>query len=148
MARPGLILIAGFALVAIARNSPADAQETRVLITKADCSRLVKYTASPDVAYQQGIDAHGQTVVPAGMNSQPRFQADSHYLVSLEVDLAERLGIPPGPSYFDADAEIGLVEVREDRTFLNGRPLQSEGQAELAALCRQAESRTPKEQAD
>ena len=98
MARPGLILIAGFALVAIARNSPADAQETRVLITKADCSRLVKYTASPDVAYQPGIDAHGQTVVPAGMNSQPRFQADSHYLVSLEVDLAERLGIPPGPS--------------------------------------------------
>jgi hypothetical protein len=68
--------------------------------------------------------------------------------VSLEVDLAERFGIPPGPNNFDADAEIGLVEVREDRTFLNGRPLQSEGQAELATLCRQAESRTPKEQAD
>lgn len=148
MARPGLILIAGIALVAIARNSPADAQETRVLITKADCSRLVKYVAGPDIAYQPGIDAHGRAVVPADLDSPTRFRADSHYLVSLEVDLAERLGIPRGPSNFDADAEIGLVEVREDRTFLNGRPLQSEGQAELAALCRQAESLTPNELAD
>jgi len=148
MARPGLILIAGFALVAIARNSPADAQETRVLITKADCSRLVKYTASPDVAYQPGTDAHGRAVVPTDLDSQPRFQTGGHYLVSLEVDLAERLGIPSGPSNFDADAEIGLIEVKEERTYLNGRPLQSEGQAELAALCRQAESRKPKGQAD
>ena len=148
MARPGLILIAGLAFVAIARSFPADAQETRVRITKADCSRLVKYTASPGVAHQPGIDAHGRAVIPADLDSGPGFETAGHYLVSLEVDLAERLGIPSGPSNFDADAEIGLIEVREERTYLNGRPLQSEGQAELAALCRQAESRTSKGQAN
>ncbi len=148
MARPGLILIAGLALVAIARNSPADARETRVLITKADCSRLVKYTASPDVTHQSGIDAHGRPVMPADLDSESRFEAPGHYLVSLEVDLAERLGIPPDPSNFDADAEIGLVEVREGRTYINGRPLQSEGQAEFAVLCREAEGRVPDGQAD
>ena len=148
MARPGLILIAGLALVVIARNAPADAQETRVLITKADCSRLVKYTASPDLAYQPGSDVRGRAVVPADLDPQAHFPAGDHYLVSLEVDLAERLGIPPGPSNFDADAEIGLVEVRDGRIYFNGRPLLSEGQAEFAALCREAEGRAPKAQAD
>ena len=36
MARPGFILIAGLAAIAIARGSPVTAQETRLRITKAD----------------------------------------------------------------------------------------------------------------
>ena len=134
-------MIAGLALAAIARNAPADAQETRVRITKADCSRLVKYTASPDVAYQPGVDAHGRSVVSADIEDSAALQVMEFLMVSIEVDLAERLGIPPGPSNFDADAEVGMVEVRDGRAYLNGRPLRSESQAALAGLCQQAVGR-------
>ena len=139
MARPGFILIAGLALFAIARHVPADAQETRVRITKADCSQLVKHSASADAAYQPGLDAQGRAVVPADLEPTAEVLTPEHFVVRLEVDLADRLGIPSDPSNFDADAEIGLIEVRDDRIYLNGRPLRSDGQAELAALCRQAE---------
>lgn len=40
-------------------------QPVRIVITKVDCSRLIRHTPSADVAYQPGVDAQGRAVAPA-----------------------------------------------------------------------------------
>lgn len=40
-------------------------QPIRIVITKVDCSRLIRHMPSADVAYQPGIDAQGRAVAPA-----------------------------------------------------------------------------------
>lgn len=43
------------------------AQPVRIVITKLDCSRLIRHTPSADVAYKPGVDARGGAVAPADM---------------------------------------------------------------------------------
>lgn len=43
------------------------AEPVRIVITKVDCSRLIRHTPTVDVAYQPGIDARGRAVTPADM---------------------------------------------------------------------------------
>ena len=40
-----------------------------VAVTRQDCDRMVAYQQPPGVEYQPGVDAHGQTVVPADLNA-------------------------------------------------------------------------------
>lgn len=42
-------------------------QPVRIVITKVDCSRLVRHVPAADVAYQPGVDARGRAVAPADM---------------------------------------------------------------------------------
>ena len=43
----------------------AQTEPIRIVITKVDCSRLVRHQPAPDVAYRPGVDARGRAVVPA-----------------------------------------------------------------------------------
>lgn len=42
-------------------------QPVRIVITKLDCSRLIRHVPAADVAYQPGVDARGRAVAPADM---------------------------------------------------------------------------------
>lgn len=42
-------------------------QPIRIVITKVDCSRLIRHVPAPDVAYQPGLDARGRAVAPADL---------------------------------------------------------------------------------
>lgn len=42
-------------------------QPVRIVITKVDCSRLIRHVPAPDVAFQPGVDARGRAVAPADM---------------------------------------------------------------------------------
>ncbi len=46
-------------------HARAQTEPIRIVITKVDCSRLVRHQPAPDVAYQAGVDARGRAVVPA-----------------------------------------------------------------------------------
>lgn len=126
-------LMAGLGLLTAA--SALAAQDQVLRISQADCVRLVRHQPAPDVAYRPGVDSRGREVVPADLDGGVRIETPEHFLIPIEVDLVERLGIPDS---FRADAFIGMVEVRGERAYFNGRPLQSEAEAELATLCREA----------
>lgn len=134
MARRSFIY-AGLGLVIAANLSPLAAQEPILRITKADCARLVEAAQAGDVTYQPDIDVRGRSVVAADLGGSG-LEAPGQILIHIGIELAERLGIPRDPSNFDADAEIGVVEVRDKHAYFNGQPLQGEAEAELAAKCR------------
>lgn len=133
---------AGFLCLAL----PAQAQQeqpvqpVRIVITKIDCSRLVRHSPAPDVAYKPGVDAKGRAVAPADM---PGSGADA--IPGLVPDVLEiPLTIKPlqGASYAkrgSGDSQATLGTVRYDMgkgifTF-NGQPLGSPEQEELARAC-------------
>lgn len=56
-------------------------QPVRIVITKVDCSRLIRHVPAADVAYQPGVDARGRAVAPAdmpgsGANALPNLLSD------------------------------------------------------------------------
>lgn len=107
-------------------------------ISEASCARLVAHRAEADVAYQPGVDVRGQPVVPADADGAPPVDLPERYRIRIEVDSADRFGIPGDPDSYDADIQVGEAEVLEDgRVLLNGQPLQSDEAFELGRLCRE-----------
>lgn len=52
---------------ALAQQAELGSQPVRIVITKLDCSRLIRHVPAADVAYQPGVDARGRAVAPADM---------------------------------------------------------------------------------
>ena len=114
-------------------------QAQQVTITERDCARLVQHVPDADVAYQPGVDVNGRPVVPADLPGSPQIQVPESFSIPITVDLASRLGIPPGgDADFTAEAAIGRVDVLADgRAFFNGQPLQDEAARQLSLLCQE-----------
>jgi len=128
-------LLLTLACLAVWPAAPAGAETATVVITKADCARLVKHVPAPDVAYQAGVDVYGRPVVPADLYGGSRIAAPEEIFIAIDVDLFERFGIPPNGVSYDADAIVGIVNYADDRFTFNGQPLVSEEEAILAERC-------------
>lgn len=132
------------AILAVLMASAAQAQQAgqpvRIVITKVDCSRLVRHIPAPDVIYQPGVDIHGRPVAPADV---PGSGADA--LPGLVPDVLEiPLTIKPlaGKAYAthgtdDAEAVLGTVryDIARDLFTFNGQPIGAEEQQDLARAC-------------
>lgn len=107
-----------------------------IRVTKADCRRLVKHAPAPDVAYQPGVDVHGDPVAPADLYDRPRIELPRTVTLPIEVELDRRFGLPDDDS-FEGDVRVGTVAVDLDtgRATFNGQPLTAEAEAELRAKC-------------
>ncbi len=128
---PALFLLAA----ALAATPGAAHEKATVVITRADCARLVAHVPDPDVAYRPGVDVYGRAVVPADLGGPARIELPETILIDIEIDLLQRFGIPASPALYDGDAEVGEVAYRDGRFTFNGQPLQDEAQAALAARC-------------
>ncbi len=137
------IRMAGLGLLIVTADSALAAQDPVLRIAQADCARLVRHQPAPDVAYQPGIELRGREVVPADLEGGVSVEAPRHFLVPIEIDLADRLGIPASPDNFQADAFIGVIEVRGKRAYFNGQPLQNEAEVELATICQEVAGQAP-----
>jgi hypothetical protein len=126
--------IAGLFLVAV---TAAAAAQTTVQISKQDCSQLVRHVASSDASYQPGVDASGNAVAPADLDGPGQIPAPDAIIIPLTLDLASRLGIPPGGNAdYLARPVIGDVVVTSDgRVTFNGTLLTSDAQHDLAQKC-------------
>lgn len=133
--------VLGLALAAIPTSALAQQSEpVRIVITKTDCSRLIRHTPSADVAYKPGVDARGRAVAPADV---PGSGAEA--IPGLLPDVLEiPLSIKPmqGATYAkrgSGDSQATLGTVRYDMakgTFtFNDQPLGSPEQEELARAC-------------
>ena len=107
-------------------------------ITEASCARLVAHEARDDVVYRPGVDVRGRPVVPADADGTPPLALPERYRIRIEVDSADRFGVPADADSYDADIQVGEAEVLEDgRVLFNGQPLQSDAAFELSRLCRE-----------
>lgn len=121
--------------LALAGGHAAARQDGEITIARDDCARLVAHRPAANVTYQPGVDVRGEAVAPADLNGAAIDLPDV-LVIDLTVDLADRLGIPADPDNFQADLDLGTVELRGDRAYFDGEPLEDEAQAELIALCR------------
>jgi hypothetical protein len=120
---------------------PAGAAEAYLTLSEADCDRLARHYPSADATYQPGRDVRGKAVAPADLPAEEGggsgLVLPEAVVIPIEIELFERYGIPANAANFKGDAYIGevVVDVATGRAIFNGQPLQSEAEAELAALC-------------
>ncbi len=118
------------------RAAESDAAALQVRITKADCLRLVPHEPAPDVEYQPGVDVRGEPVAPADLHGGSRIELPETVTIPIEVDLADRFGLPDDDS-FESDVHVGTVEVHLEDGYatFNGQPLVPAAQRLLAERC-------------
>ena len=78
----------------------------------------------------------GNAVAPADLNGARPVETPDHFVIPIEIDLAQRLGVPRDPARFDADLLVGLVAVEGGRVLFNEQVLHDDVQAALADACR------------
>ncbi len=124
-------------VAALLAAAPARAhvEQAVVIITRADCARLVEHVPAPDLAYRPGVDAYGRAVAPAELDGGTPIQAPETLHIPIEIDLQNRFGIPANPALYESDIPIGEVVYRDGRLTFEGQPLQDEAAAELSRLC-------------
>jgi hypothetical protein len=125
-----MALLAGMGMMATALPVAAD-----VAVSGQDCDRLVKYQEPPGVEYQPGIDAHGETVVPADLGGGVNIQLPKTIVIPIELFIQDKYHIPANSVLWAAKAEIGTVTVEGDQVFFNGQQLTDPETAALADLC-------------
>jgi hypothetical protein len=109
---------------------PTDGKSGSFATQKILCDRTYIHTPTPDVAYQPGVDAQGNPVVPADINPSP-ISVPSHIEVPLTVDLATRLSLPT-PEGVKMEDVLGALKLHKDgKVEFNGVDLTPV----VAAVC-------------
>jgi len=111
--------------------APAFAQELK--IDKQTCRYLTQHHPAPDVAYQPGVDAHGNEVAPADL--YPSVTIGDSFTIPLTVELGEKYGLKKAKG---TQATVGVVTVDGNKAYLNGQPLGDEDEENIAVLCLEA----------
>ncbi len=121
---------------------PAAPRAETITVTAQTCAALAQYVPAPDVAYRPGVDVDGKQVAPADLGGAPALEVPADITVAITVEIARVLGIPafpdparPQDDLYKPEAGIGVVTYRDGRFAFNGRPLQPDAEAALAALC-------------
>lgn len=112
-------------------SEPSESETAKVTISREDCRRLVRHVPAGDVAYQGGQDVYGRPVAPADLDG------------GFQLDLPERFEFDLAYQPLERDDldlstfSVGRVSVNvlTGQVTYNGRPMQSDAQAELSALC-------------
>lgn len=125
-----------FAVLTVCAGWIAAPARADIAISRQDCQYLVKHQPAPDVAYQPGVDVHGQPVVPADLDGGSQIKLPETIYIPIEVNIGRRFHIPPNSDLWKATAEVGLVSITGDQVSFNGQPLTPADNAALAALCR------------
>jgi hypothetical protein len=127
------------ALIVIAITTSRAAERT-VAIARSDCELAVRYVAPPGVNYQPGVDVNGRPVVPADLDGDHRLQLPESIPIVITEGVRNRFRVSHNSPLFDADAVVGIVELRlsDRRLTFNGVELSDPEANALAAMCRDA----------
>ena len=128
------------AVLAIFSTMTSRAAERTIAIARSDCELAVRYVAPPGVAYQPGVDVNGRPVAPADVDGDRRLKLRDSIPVIISDDLRKQFGLPDDSPLFDANAYLGIVELRlsDRRLTFNGVELSDREADALAAMCRDA----------
>ena len=95
-----------FALLIAGMTGEVLAEETDPL-----CKVVANHAPRSDVAYQAGVDAYGNAVVPADLNASG-FQVPNVIKVPLNIDLAKRMAVLVDG--IQLEAPLGMIEIHQD----------------------------------
>lgn len=107
-----------------------------IAVSRRDCEQLVKHEPAPDVAYQPGVDVHGNAVEPADLNGGTQLKLPEVIYIPLEVLILDKYGIPANSVLYEAKAQVGIVEVRGDKVYYEGQLLNDPETVALEEACR------------
>jgi hypothetical protein len=131
------LIAAAAALVLLA--GPALGQQT-VIITRANCLRLVEHVPAPDVAYRPGLDVRGRPVAGADLDGGYAHVEPPHEIAfPVEVELRNFLGGPEADAQAASAALAAADEAAAAANLADSAASQAEaaaadsGNAELAA---------------
>ncbi len=139
------LIAAAAALVLLA--GPALGQQT-VIITRANCLRLVEHVPAPDVAYRPGLDVRGRPVAGADLDGGYAPVEPPHEIAfPVEVELRNFLGGPEADAQAASAALAAADEAAAAANLADSAASQAEaaaaadsGNAELAAAAAAARS--------
>ena len=99
-------------------------------ITAEKCRWFVRHVPAPNVAYQPGVDANGNAVVPADLHSKS-IKVKGPYQFDVERNVSKRTDT-------DMKINLGTVEIDSDtgHTIFNGEALTADEMRALASACR------------
>jgi len=124
--------LAGGLLAGLLLAGPWPARAEIIVIGHDDCARLVPHEPAADVAYQPGVDVHGKSVAPADLPGSVQMDLPKTFVFDLTIRPLD------GEEFEETDLNLGRVRVSPDgRASFNGKPLQSESQAELSRRCQE-----------
>lgn len=128
-------LVAGGASILPGDNGGGDGEGARLSISQADCARLTGYSPAADVAYQPGVDVHGNRVAPADIGGSRSWTMPDEIVINLESELAGKYGIPTTGGLYSGTVPLGQVVVKGGRAYVNDQPVTDEDQHDLAIAC-------------
>ncbi|MDF2368657.1 hypothetical protein [Sneathiella sp.] len=114
----------------------ATAEDIRMVVSRKDCERIVKYTPDPDVTYKPGVDVHGKPVAPADLSGS-QIQIPDQIFIDLSLpfkDLLENYN----PKLKNAEVYVGTVEydIASGKLLFNGQELADPAENAIARECR------------
>jgi len=132
-----ILRTAAFLAGVLLASTGVGAAET-IVVTRADCARLVAHVPDPGVAYQPGVDVRGRPVAPADLGGTPKIKLPDEVEVPVTLDMLARYGLPANSSLYKLDDTligIARVRVKDGRAWFNGEPLGDEESFALARAC-------------
>lgn len=122
---------------------PAGAEEVaeEVQVDADVCRSLTAHQARDDVAYRPGVDASGNAVASADLESSGGLDlgADHEYSIPLTTLLGDYVDASAGTSLEPVGASeigIGTVTMKNGEVYFNDRPLGSSQKHAIAEACR------------
>jgi hypothetical protein len=106
-----------------------------IRIKRDACVWLKRYEARMDPTYKSNLMVYGTVAIEVDDDAPGDIanHLPEYAVVPVTADLLDRLGLDS--SRFLKGADIGVVETGQDTLFLNGHPLVSGSERELALLC-------------
>lgn len=135
--------LAFFCVLAVLLLSPCLANAAHeAAVDPALCRALIKHVPDADVAYQPGVDVHGNPVAPADLPGAPQMQLPDQIKIPLTLNLAKTLNLNTSAYPYrqlgtGTEAQLGTLTVEGDHVLFNGQPISDAQQDKLSVLCLQ-----------
>lgn len=124
-------------LAAIMALGAGPAVGETLVVSRADCERLVRHFPAADVEYKPGVDVHGRAVAPADLPGSPKLQLPETFSFDINMDMSKYL---TSSALGTRDMKVGAVtyNIASGHLTFNGQPLTNADEAAVAEACRQA----------
>ena len=134
--RPSVTLSATLLALTCLLVMPVVAQQSRVIVSKEDCKRLIRHHPSADVEYKPGTDVRGKSVAPTDFPGSQRLKLPDVYEFDITLQVFKRLGLEAPVGLDESELKIGTVSVdKRGNVSFNGQLLGNAEEAAIAEAC-------------
>lgn len=133
-----------FALPALAEDN-----NIQIRIENGVCRAVTFHVPDADVEYKPGhdVDRHGNKILPADITPPEEYGLKDSFNLRLTADAVKAFGIKvpqlpssagnnPNVPAVTSDMVFGYIVLKNGHPYLNNKPLDAEGQRQLAVLCK------------